>query len=150
MKAALAAILLLSSVPVNAESIGDRSNRQAYDRQRYLDSQSGYAYEHNCFRYDYREEYVPGTSRSPGYVTSHREKVRIPCSGYTTGYRPSHTTPWVRTPSVDGNECGDGKIAGALVGGGAAAAMSRGDGRWWAIPLGVLVGSTVGCDMAGG
>ena len=30
----------------------------------------------------------------------------------------------------------DGKLAGALVGGGAAAALSRGDGRWWAIPLG--------------
>ena len=49
-----------------------------------------------------------------------------------------------------GNECGDGKLAGALVGGGAGAALSRGDGRWWAIPLGILVGSTVGCDMAGG
>ena len=35
-------------------------------------------------------------------------------------------------------------------GGGLGAAVSRGDGRWWAIPLGILVGSTVGCDMAGG
>ena len=149
MKATLAAILLLSSVPVNAsESIGDRSNREAYQQQRLFDSQSGYAYENNCFRYEYREEYVPGTSRSPGYVRTYNEKVRIPC-GYDHAYRPSHSSPW-RTPSPDGNECGDGKIAGALVGGGAAAAMSRGDGRWWAIPLGVLVGSTVGCDMAGG
>ena len=54
MKTALAAILLLTAVPANAggrwsESIGDRSNRQAYESQR------GYAYEHNCFRYEYRE-----------------------------------------------------------------------------------------------
>ena len=154
MKSALAAILLLSSVPVNAshvyeapsyaESIGDRSNREAYESQR------GYAYDNNCFRYEYREEYVPGTSYSKGYVKSYNEKISIPCSGYTTGYRPSHTTPWGRTPSSDGNECGDGKIAGALVGGGAAAAMSRGDGRWWAIPLGAVVGSHIGCDIDGG
>ena len=32
----------------------------------------------------------------------------------------------------------------------AAAALSRGDGRWWAIPLGVVVGSAIGCDAAGG
>ena len=84
MKTALAAILLLSSVPVNAtESLGDRSNREAYAQQRLFDSQAGYAYEHNCFRYDYREEYIPGTSRSPGYVKSYREKVRIPC-GYNS------------------------------------------------------------------
>ena len=178
MKTALAAILLLSSVPVNAgsitEAIGDVSNRQAYeDAPRYNfenlhateshshseppstrrwwhspNSRDGYAYENNCYRHEYRETYVPGTASSPGYVRTYNEKVRIPC-GYDHAYRPSHSSPW-RTPSPDGNECGDGKIAGALVGGGAAAAMSRGDGRWWAIPLGVLVGSTVGCDMAGG
>ena len=146
MKTALAAIMLLTAVPANAfESIGDRSNREAYESQR------GYAYEHNCFRYEYREEYVPGTSYSKGYVKSYNEKIAVPCPGYVS--RPYRTTPSptrVYTPSPDGNECGDGKIAGALVGGGAAAAMSQGDGRWWAIPLGILVGSTVGCDMAGG
>ena len=74
MKTALAAIMLLTAVPANAfESIGDRSNRQAYE------SVGGYAYEHNCYRYEYREEYVPGTSRSPGYVRSYREKIAVPC-----------------------------------------------------------------------
>ena len=51
---------------------------------------------------------------------------------------------------VDENDCTDGKIAGALLGGGAGAAMSRGDGRWWAIPLGAVVGGTIGCDLDGG
>ena len=51
---------------------------------------------------------------------------------------------------IDDNDCTDGKIAGGLLGGGAGAAMSRGDGRWWAIPLGIVVGSKIGCDMDGG
>ena len=42
------------------------------------------------------------------------------------------------------------RIAGGILGGGAAAALSRGDGRWWAIPLGVVVGSHIGCDADGG
>ena len=180
MKTALAAILLLSSVPVNAgsitEAIGDVSNRQAYeDAPRYNfenlhateshshseppstrrwwhspNSRDGYAYENNCYRHEYRETFVPGTASSPGYVRKHSERIKIPC-GY--GDYPSYGPRKVYrnyTPSPDGNECGDGKLAGALVGGGAGAALSRGDGRWWAIPLGILVGSTVGCDMAGG
>ena len=67
--------MLGSTLPVNAyESIGDRSNREAYE------SQKGYAYENKCFRYEYREEYIPGTSMSPGYVKSYSEKVSIPCN----------------------------------------------------------------------
>ena len=153
MKTALAAILLLTAVPANAggrwsESIGDRSNRQAYESQR------GYAYENSCFRYEYREEYVPGTSYSKGYVKSYNEKVSVPCPDYVSRPRWRDNTPTTTrvygTPSVDGNECRDGKLAGGILGGGAAAAMSRGDGRWWAIPLGVVVGSAIGCDAAGG
>ena len=30
------------------------------------------------------------------------------------------------------------------------AAISRDDGRWWAIPLGAVIGSKIGCDAAGG
>ena len=45
---------------------------------------------------------------------------------------------------------GGTRLAGGLVGGGLGAAISRGDGRWWAIPLGAVVGSHIGCDAAGG
>ena len=38
----------------------------------------------------------------------------------------------------------------ALVGGGLGAAISRGDGRWWAIPLGAVLGSRIGCEVEGG
>ena len=50
----------------------------------------------------------------------------------------------------DDNDCTDGKVAGAILGGGLGAAMSKGDGRWWAIPIGAVVGSKIGCDAAGG
>ena len=70
----------------------------------------------------------------------------MPCSNRSsTGTIHRHTTV-----EYDNNDCTDGKIAGALLGGGAAAAMSRGDGRWWAIPLGVVTGSAIGCDLDGG
>ena len=42
---------------------------------------------------------------------------------------------------ADDNSCIEGSIIGGIAGGGAGAAMSRGDGRWWAIPLGVVGGS---------
>tara|TARA_B100001996_G_scaffold64096_2_gene46182 strand:- start:1229 stop:1498 length:270 start_codon:yes stop_codon:yes gene_type:complete len=62
--------------------------------------------------------------------------------------RPS--TPRERTPSPDGNECSEGALLGGILGGGAGAALSRGDGRWWAIPTGIVVGSVIGCDVDGG
>jgi len=93
-----------------------------------------------CWRSVYREEYVPGTRKNPGYVTSWEEDIQVPCENRKT------TT----IQRDDGNDCTDGKVAGAILGGGAGAALSRDDGRWWAIPLGVVVGSKIGCDAAGG
>ena len=110
-------------------------------------SQSGYSEQRTCLKTEYREEYVPGTANDPGYIKSWNETVEVPCSGRrtSTGTIHRHTTV-----EYDTNDCSDAKIAGALLGGGAAAAMSRGDGRWWAIPLGVVAGSAIGCDAAGG
>ena len=93
-----------------------------------------------CWRSVYREEYVPGTRENPGYVTSWEEDIQVPCEKRKT------TT----IQQQDDNDCTDGKVAGAILGGGAGAALSRDDGRWWAIPLGVVVGSKIGCDAAGG
>ena len=73
-------------------------------------------------------------------MTSWEEDIEIPCERKKT----------VSQQKVDDNDCTDGKIAGGLLGGGAGAAMSRGDGRWWAIPLGAVVGSKIGCDIDGG
>ena len=90
-----------------------------------------------CTRTEYREEYIPGTKSSPGYVRNYEIAVEIPCHGEKAEHR-------------EDNDCTDGKIAGALIGGGAGAAMSRGDGRWWAVPLAAVLGSKIGCDAAGG
>ena len=109
--------------------------------------QPGWSESEICYKNVYSEEYVPGTYNNPGYVDTFKDRVEIPCNGGYTSYTPSRP---VRRPSRDGNECGDGKIAGGILGGGLAAAISRGDGRWWAIPLGAVVGSHIGCDAAGG
>ncbi|WLW37316.1 hypothetical protein [Synechococcus phage S-RS29] len=138
MKLALVALMTLSALPVSAESIGDRSNRQAYSSQR------GYAHEEKCYRNEYREEYVPGTSNSPGYVKSYRERVKVPCNNRI--YRRDDHLP----NEVDDNSCIEGSILGGILGGGAGAAASRGDGRYWAIPLGIVGGAMVGCQIDGG
>ena len=112
--------------------------------------QSGYSETNTCYREEYREEYVPGTSDSPGYIKSWTDTIEYPCRRYNRErtYENTHRT---RTyEEYDENDCTDGKIAGALLGGGAGAAISRGDGRWWAIPLGAVLGSRIGCEIEGG
>ena len=112
--------------------------------------QAGYSSSKTCFREEYREEYVPGTSNNPGYVRSWQETIEYPCRRSRIERTPENTTRTRRYEEYDENDCTDGKVAGALLGGAAGAAMSRGDGRWWAIPIGAVVGSKIGCDAAGG
>ena len=112
--------------------------------------QEGYSSSRTCFREEYREEYVPGTVNNPGYVRSWKETVEFPCKRYHRSDEPRQSTVTRTYDEYDTNDCGDGKIAGGLLGGGLAAAISRGDGRWWAVPLGAVVGSRIGCDIDGG
>lgn len=108
---------------------------------------AGYSRTKTCYRTEYREEYIPGTEQDPGYVKSWKETVEFPCSNNKATIIRERS---VEYREVDENDCSDGKVAGALLGGAAGAAMSRGDGRWWAIPIGAVVGSKIGCDAAGG
>ena len=112
--------------------------------------QEGYSSTKSCYSSEYREEYVPGTEESPGYVRSWKETIELPCEKNTATITTPKTTVVERHYEVDDNDCTDGKIAGGILGGGLAAAVSRGEGRWWAIPLGVVAGSKIGCDAAGG
>ena len=139
MKVLLASVIALGSIsPVLADEY-----------------QPGYSASRSCFKTEYREEYVPGNEDSPGYVKSWKDTVEVPCEDSNVGWR-RHTPierPYYRrhvTVYEDTNDCSDGKIAGGLLGGGLGAAVSRGDGRWWAIPLGAVVGSHIGCDLSGG
>ena len=111
--------------------------------------QAGYSSSRNCFKTEYREEYIPGNADNPGYVQSFQETVEVPCRSADDSLRNGGYTRKT-TIEYDNNDCTDGKIAGGILGGGLAAAVSRGDGRWWAIPLGVVAGSKIGCDAAGG
>jgi uncharacterized protein YcfJ len=111
--------------------------------------QEGYSKSRNCFKTEYREEYIPGTADSPGYVQSFHETSEVPCKYDKDSLRNGGYTRKT-TIQYDNNDCTDGKIAGGLVGGGIGAAISRGDGRWWAIPLGAVLGSRIGCEIEGG
>ena len=133
MKTALAVLLALTPVSALADEY-----------------QPGYSSSKSCYRSEYREEYVPGTEDSPGYVRSWKETIEFPCErNRATITRPIRTVV-ENHYEVDDNDCTDGKIAGGILGGAAGAALSRGDGRWWAIPLGVVGGSMIGCDIDGG
>ena len=133
MKIFLASLLLLSSTPTLAG-----------------EQQAGYSNQRSCFKTEYREEYIPGTEDSPGYVRSWKETIEFPCERNRATITTPTRTVVERHYEVADNDCTDGKIAGGILGGGLAAAISRGEGRWWAIPLGAVVGSHIGCDAAGG
>ena len=141
MKIALAALLALTPVSALAD-----------------DYQAGFSNQRTCLKTEYREEYIPGTEDNPGYVKSWKDTIEVPCDdhpnvGWERTYPRSSDRPYYRrhvTVYEDTNDCSDGKIAGGLLGGGLGAAISQGDGRWWAIPLGAVVGSHIGCDLAGG
>ena len=89
-----------------------------------------------CTRTEYREEYIPGTKSNPGYVRSYEVDVPVSCGG-------------VKAEKIKDDECTDGKIAGALLGGGIGGAISRNEGRWWAVPLGAVTGAAIGCQVDG-
>ena len=132
MKIALAALLALTPVSALAGEY-----------------QQGYSTSRNCFKTEYREEYIPGNADNPGYVQSFHETIEVPCTSNADSLRTGGYTRKT-TIEFDNNDCTDGKIAGGLVGGGVGAALSRGEGRWGAIPLGAVLGSRIGCEMEGG
>ena len=67
---------------------------------------------------------------------------------YGNGYQAYGTPPL--TPEQQAQRCNTGRLIGGLGGGAVAYAMSRDEGRAWAIPLGALLGSQVGCNAAAG
>ena len=128
MKILLASIIALSSVtPAMAHH-----------------SQAGYSASRDCFRTEYKEEYIPGTRDNPGYIKTYNETVAVPCSGSRSSVIRETTVQY------DNNDCSEGTVAGGLIGGGIAASISRGKDSWWAIPTGIVTGAMIGCDIDGG
>ena len=110
--------------------------------------QRGFSSTRTCTTNQYREEYIPGTRRDPGYVKTWEETVEVPCPGVNS--KTNRVNPNIKQGEIDNNDCSEGKIAGGILGGGLATAISRGKDRWWAIPAGVIGGSMVGCEIDGG
>ena len=141
MKIGLVALLLLSSVPVNAH-----------------ESQRGYTTQRTCYKESYREEYVARTRTSQGYVKSFAERVEVPCIRISRGhhhhprsnysraryyYRPT-TNYRVSRSSSSSSACQSSRATGGVLGGGLAAALSKKDAWGWSIPLGAVIGFGVG------
>ena len=148
MKIALAALLALTPVSAVASPVYTGN-----------DSQPGYSNQRSCFKTEYREEYIPGTEDNPGFVKSWKDTIEVPCDdaniGWHRPHRPHRSSdrPYYRrhvTVYEDTNDCSEGTIAGGILGGGLATAISRGKDQWWAIPTGIITGAMIGCDIDGG
>lgn len=117
----------------------------------------GGTYQEMCYKNVYREQYVPGSYGRPGYVRRWNDRKRVPC--YTAGsYRPYRQPTYHPRPQyvphqparVDDNSCIEGAVLGGLVGGAAGAGLSRGEGNFIGIPLGIVGGALIGCQIDGG
>ena len=100
------------------------------------------------------ERYIPGEYTDSGRYVRGRVKVtrkRVPCRRLRHP-RSDHHHHYHHHSSnkVDDNSCIEGGVLGGIAGAGLGAALSRGDGRLWAIPLGIVGGSMVGCQVDGG
>jgi len=119
------------------------------------ESQSGGA--RQCFREQYREEYIPGNAGQKGQVRSWTETVEVPCRPVrdrpdrTPRPRPRPRPETRPMPApVDDNSCIEGSILGGLAGGAAGAALSQDEGMIYGIPLGIVGGALLGCQIDGG
>ena len=143
MKISLVALLLLSSVPVNAH-----------------DYHRGYTTQRTCYKEVYKEEYIAGTRESKGYVRSFTDRVEFPCHqmaevhhhhlhrpnynySRTSYYEPTTTYTASRT-STSNSSCNSARTTGGLLGGSLAAMLSEKDAYSWSIPLGAVVGMGIG------
>lgn len=97
-----------------------------------------------CYKEVWREEYVPGNRNRRGYVRRWKETKRIRCN--RNGGRVRRNRSYYHYTS-NNNSCVNGAIIGGLIGGGSGAALSRDEGRYWAIPLGIITGSAIGCHI---
>ena len=156
--------------------------------------QPGYTEESACYRYEYKEEYVPGSSQSKGYVKSSRDKIEVPCgnsnevgTNYQQNTQPTYHQPTTSRHNdvhlahhgqptinnvqyypaqpyqqpeqqakgrVDDNDCRSGTVLGAIAGGAGAFSLTNGgsysNDHLWTVPLGMIGGSMVGCQLNGG
>ena len=112
-------------------------------------SQAGWSHQEKCSKTVYREEYVPGTMKNPGYVKSYKERVKVPCKKQHVENHTHYSTPQTQS-NVDDNSCVEGSVIGGILGGAAGGTLATKKNWIWSIPVGVVSGAMVGCQVDGG
>ena len=119
-----------------------------------VESQGGYSKSRSCYRKEYREEYIPGTEDSPGYVRSWKETIEFPCDNEEAKITNPKRTVVETYREVDDNDCKSGTVLGAIAGGAVAFSLTNGgsysNDHLWTVPLGMIGGSMVGSQLKGG
>ena len=104
-----------------------------------------------CVKKIYREEYIPGTGPSnPGRVRSWYERKKVPCAPKRAPRTERHHYHHEHSGKVDDNSCIEGSIIGGIAGGAAGGTLATKKNWIWSIPLGVVGGAMVGCQVDGG
>lgn len=137
------------STPVMAHELPYRHSHEIV-RANY--SQPGGSQQTKCFKRIYREEYVPGTRRNPGYVKKYNEKVRVPCGKFERKpkFNQPDYHPRSNSSNTDDNSCIEGAIIGGIAGGAAGGTLSTKENWIWSIPTGLVGGALIGCQIDGG
>jgi hypothetical protein len=96
---------------------------------------------------------VQAPVRSYGYGNGYGNGYGAPY--YRASYpaaqvQPVYVTTPVLTEAQIAQRCSIGRLMGGIVGGGVGYVASRQDGRSWAVPLGALLGTQVGCNLGRG
>ena len=124
MKKLILLAILLSSVPAQAHPTSYRTE--------------------TCYKNVVQEEYIPPhrSHYGEGYINRYYDKIQIPCSvvhshGHT--YAQPLAYQEQKTP-----KCTSNTTIGALLGGGLSASLSKKDAYAWSIPLGAVLGGSIG------
>ncbi len=90
--------------------------------------------------YDQYGNYVPGGVSVQSY--------NVPCNNVNQGYRPANQYYGNGYGGYGRRYCNPTRsLLGALLGGGVAASMSRGNGYYWSVPVGAAIGGAMfGCN----
>ena len=143
---AAATALLMSAAPAMA-SHKHHYHHVPKDRISYYDNWN------TCERKEVHSYYYMGDwhervnySRIPGCKTHHHHHHHhgsVPDTPKTVIQKNARR-------KTDDNSCIEGSILGGIAGGGIAAGLSKSDAMPWSIPLGVVSGVLIGCQVDGG
>ena len=126
-----------------------------------LPAQAGYSHaggvkERTCYKEVYRETYQPGTSQRRGYVRAWTESKKVPCNGGNSRRNTNRVRgrdrnrPNPARRNVDDNSCIEGALLGGIGGGALGGTLATQENWIWSVPLGIIGGTLVGCEIDGG